>query len=120
MGYGHTGDLLGISPGMVHNDAHPNFPDLRPLLSAPNLSPSALLSGAVADHQDGSVLRGLPRVVGEWQFYANPPLLGELGVASPPRWTWQAFVDALARAVGRGSAPSSVLVAGTGWGDANL
>jgi len=118
--YEQSGDILDISTGEINNAAKQNFLDLRPLLTAQDFPLSSLLPSAVAAYAQGSALRALPLVLGEWQFYVNAPRLAELGVAVPARWEWQDVVNALAVAVGRGSVPSSVLVAGTGWGDPNL
>jgi len=111
-----SGDLLDVTPPEIHNVAKRNFLDLTPLLAAQNFPLASLLPSAVADYQEGSGLRALPLILGEWQFYVNTPLLHHLGLAVPAQWTWMDMVDALAVAVGRGSAPSSVLVGGTGWG----
>ena len=118
--YEQTGDVLDISTEEIHNAAKRNFLDLTPLLSAQNFPVSSLLPSAVAGYRQGAALRGLPLVLGEWQFYVNAPRLHQLGIAQPASWTFANMVDALAVAVAKGSAPDAVLVAGTGWGDSAL
>jgi ABC-type glycerol-3-phosphate transport system substrate-binding protein len=118
--YEHTGDIVDIAPGEIYNNAAQNVLDLRPVLSEVNFPIGSLLPSAVDDYRQGSALRGLPLIVGEWQFYVNEPVVAALGIRASGRWTWSEMVDALAVAKTKKSGLSSGLIGGTGWGDVNL
>lgn len=115
--YEATGDILDVTPGELRNMAARNFVALGPILTAQNFNAQTLMPNAVAAYRDGSALRGLPLIVGEWQFYTNPTALHKLGIRPPAAWTWRTMLHALDVAVAKGASATSVLVAGTGWGE---